>query len=513
MAEPGDTPRPSNQPPGGYLPRIARFEAPEDDEAPRKKKTKKEAERPEKDDPEAIPAFETVEGRKKARLIVGASSLGAVVLIGGSIFLFTRGGTSDETPDESNRLTTVTPNPPPPQSEDGARDLFRRAEEAAERGQSAQAVAFLEQVRTTYPKTKTAERAGEALDRERKGLPLFLEGALVTADRVEPPPQPPPEAVNVEPVEPVRVPTPTPVEVVPPTLVLGPKAPAGSALLRSSAAPRPLPAGFAALSEAGVHESGWPIAIVCERDGAIMVLVPGPNITLGRDNGPRNEGPARAVKLGTYYIDQHEVTNAQYDRYRQALSLPALPPPPKEKKEKGADEAPETIADRPVVMVTHGEASAYAAWAGKALPAEAQWEAAARTTDGRLYPWGADLPQWERPRAPRQVDPVFSFLRDMSPYGVFDMAGNVWEWTSDGYELKFYAGIKPGQANPIGPRHGPDWTVRGGSKDWTSTWREGMRQDKRLPYLGFRCVLAVEDVGPGQAAPGDPKSARGPVPF
>ncbi len=264
-----------------------------------------------------------------------------------------------------------------------------------------------------------------------------------------------------------------------------------------------MPAGFFALKDAGTHASGWPIAIVGERDGATMVLVPGATFTLGRDNAARNEGPSRSVKLGTFYMDQHEVINAQFDRYRRAAHQASA-------NEKG--DSGDSDPNRPVVMVTHGEAAAYAAWAGKALPTEAQWELAARTTDGRLHPWGADPPSWEKHREARQVDPVFSFLRDMSPYGAFDLAGNVWEWTADGYDIKMYQSIKNGQANPTGPTRAAERSVRGGSKDWLSTWRAGVKPETRLPYLGFRCVLSVEDLPQGQA-PGQGKAARGPIPF
>lgn len=497
MAESPDRTRPANQPPGGYLPRIAKFEAPEV-EAPRKKKAKKGDAKPEKEGPEEVPAFETVEGRRRARLVVGASAVGGFFLVGGVIFLATRGGNEEAPADDLSQGLVPIAAP----SEDNARDLYRRAEEAARRGQQAQALAFLDQIARDHPRTNTANQAREAQERADRGLPLFLEGPIVQAVRVEPAPPPATAAVNLPP-EPAA--TTPPVDVSASTRILGPTAPAGSTLPRASVAARPLPSGFLPRTEAGVHESGWPIEIVCERDGAVMVLVPASTFTLGRDNGARNEAPARQVKLTTFYVDQHEVTRAQYDRFREATSR-AAPPTAK-------GEGPEASApDRPIVMVTFHDAQAFAAWAGKTLPSEAQWELTARATDGRVFPWGNDPPQWDKPRAPHQVDPVFSNLRDMSPYGAFDLAGNVWEWTVDTYDVKAYQNIKFGQVNPITTGRSTERSVRGGAKDWQATWRAGVKADGRMPHLGFRCVLVVEE-GPVQAAPEAPGRSGQPVPF
>ncbi|MFO0956196.1 MAG: SUMF1/EgtB/PvdO family nonheme iron enzyme [Isosphaeraceae bacterium] len=513
--EPGQDPR---RPPGGYLPRIARFEAPDEEDPvqPRKKKDRKDHHKAKADDsPEAIPAVETFEGRRRIRWIVAGSALAVLGLaIAVLAFSIHRGPSPDDSegipPDvgpssaESNAV-----------AEDAARDLLRRAREAAEANRGDQAVAFLNTIAKGYGRTKSAEEAREALDRQARGLPMFVDGLVVQAESVQPRPAPdpePPSAVVV--VPPVESPPRTAdVAVRRPVEVIGRPAPAGSTLARGDVPARTLPPGFLADPGAGVHASGWPIAIVSERDGARMMLVPASAGTIGRDDGPSVERPSRQVKLSAYYLDQHEVTQAQYDRFRGETGRKAPP------IDKGADPGSASNPDRPVVMVNFDDALAYAAWAGKALPTEAQWELAGRTPDGRIHPWGPGPAPWESGRPPRQVGPVFSYPGDMSPYGIFDLAGNAWEWTADWYDAKAYGRLPNDAADPAGPNASssrpPERTIRGGSKDWLATWRTGERPDRRLPYLGFRCALNVEGTpqaaGPG-SAPG--RTDRPPlVPF
>jgi formylglycine-generating enzyme required for sulfatase activity len=130
---------------------------------------------------------------------------------------------------------------------------------------------------------------------------------------------------------------------------------------------------------------------------------------------------------------------------------------------------------------------------------------AARSTDGRRFPWGDDTVKWSRTRAFRQIDPKMAFSEDRSPYNVYDMAGNVEEWTRDWFEYKYYLQFTKKIAdNPTGPATNgrsrtPQRVARGGARNWSITAREPMPVDKRLPYLGFRCALVVEDAGPAPA--------------
>jgi formylglycine-generating enzyme required for sulfatase activity len=260
-----------------------------------------------------------------------------------------------------------------------------------------------------------------------------------------------------------------------------------------------LPPGFKAKAESGYHESGWPLVIVGGRDRGTMVLVPGATFTMGSDRGDPWDGPAHAVRLSTYYIDQYEVTNRQFRTFLEDTGYHGQPP-----GKWLTDEKLRAMPDAaPVVFVSYHDAEAYAIWALKRLPTEAQWEMAARSVDGRRYPWGDQPVRWSRDRKFRQVDPVMSLPEDVSPYGVFDMAGNTVEWVRDWYDPKYFDRLRDKTTeDPAGPptkRQGIQRTVKGSSKDWLVFDRQGVDSDRRLDYLGFRCSLAVEG---GEASAG-----------
>jgi formylglycine-generating enzyme len=170
-------------------------------------------------------------------------------------------------------------------------------------------------------------------------------------------------------------------------------------------------------------------------------------------------------------------------------------------------------------MVNAHDAQAFADWAGKQLPTEAQWEMAARSSDNRQYPWGNQPIKGSRLRDLLEIEPKMSFADDVSQYGAFDMAGNAKEWTRDWYDSKYFRGLAGHITdNPTGPSTRPrsslqpQLAVKGGSKSWGLTHREGVPLEKRLPYLGFRCVLPVETTIAGapsapSATPGVPKPA------
>jgi formylglycine-generating enzyme required for sulfatase activity len=234
------------------------------------------------------------------------------------------------------------------------------------------------------------------------------------------------------------------------------------------------------------------MVLVGERDNAVMVLVPGGTFTMGADGAEANSRPAHTVQLSTYYIDQHEVTNRQFRAFLDDTHYRGQPPGKwlTDPKMKAMPD------DAPVVQVSYQDAEEYAIWALKRLPTEAQWEMAARSADGRRSPWGDEPPRWSRPRKLQQIERVMACPEDVSPFGVFDMAGNAVEWVRDWYDPEYYARLRDKTTlDPTGPptkRHGIQRVAKGVSRDWLMFARQGMDTDRRLPYVGFRCTLAVE---------------------
>ncbi len=168
---------------------------------------------------------------------------------------------------------------------------------------------------------------------------------------------------------------------------------------------------------AAVRSPGSPTA------GA-MVKVDAGNYRVGRDAPGGNYAPAQAIDVGQFWIDQYEVTNAQY-----AAFLAATGGTPPASWVEGA--APAGQNDFPVEGVTWDQAAAYCQWAGKRLPTEAEWEVAARGSKGLLYPWGDDEHAVTLPDGKTYA--VGKIPANRSPFGAFDMAGNVWEWVGDTY--------------------------------------------------------------------------------
>ncbi|HEV3166040.1 MAG TPA: SUMF1/EgtB/PvdO family nonheme iron enzyme [Isosphaeraceae bacterium] len=472
---------------------------------------------------EETPELDTYEARQKARIIVG--SLVALVFLGLGLMVWSwLSPAAEDTanlPDEGKLMAGAMPGGTavdPGKAEREASQMFAQARLTATHGNTPGAISLLEKVKTTYPQTPAAKDAQEALDRPKQGLPLFVDGPAVAAKHTEPAPAPvdPPKAIvsvhEAQPTAPVTGQSKVDAQIVPPSSPAEPRAPgAGNAQpAAAGVVSRPLPAGFRARAEAGVHASGWPLEIVGDRDGATLVLVPGGSFTMGRDDGPPSEGPPHQVSLSTYYIDQHEVTVRQYARYLQETGRKSEAIKGVLSKDSGS---PDPAENRPIVRVNANEAGEFARWAGKALPTEAQWEMAARTPDGRLQPWGNSPPPWGRSRAYRQIDPVMSFPGDLSPYGAYDLAGNAFEWTADWFDPKYFQQFRTAPAsNPIGPARSkskpPQVVIKGGSKSWECAWREGMKADARMDFIGFRCALTVETAAPMASEPAtNPPSA------
>ncbi len=187
--------------------------------------------------------------------------------------------------------------------------------------------------------------------------------------------------------------------------------------------------------------------------GHPLCLVPAGTFRMGSDaGGYANERPAHEVVLRDYWIDRYPVTNRQFAAFAAETGF------------AGTDWRAMAAADRddhPVLFVSWDDANAYAAWCGKRLPTEAQWEKAARGTDGRRYPWGN---HWDAERcntAGRGTTPVDSHPGGVSPYGCHDLAGNVYEWIADWYDAGYYR--RSPVENPMGPEAGLSRVVRGGA--------------------------------------------------
>jgi len=226
-------------------------------------------------------------------------------------------------------------------------------------------------------------------------------------------------------------------------------------------------------------------------DGAEMVLVPAGSFQMGSLDGGADERPPQQVTLAAYYIDKFEVTHEQYAAFVQATGH-------KSPIDWATGRMPPALARHPVVNVTWADADAYAHWACKRLPTEAEWEKAARGTDAREYPWGSDPARKsahdksaQDPKHPEgHTFPVGSFPDDISPYGAMDMAGNVWEWTADWYNAY------PGNKN-LELEYGHKFKVirGGGAIEYYSvpSTRRCAARVRSTPYgtydaLGFRCV-------------------------
>lgn len=222
---------------------------------------------------------------------------------------------------------------------------------------------------------------------------------------------------------------------------------------------------------------------------ASMALVPEGSFMMGHEQGEDDERPAHEVTHKAFRMDRFEVTNADYEECvdagvcGQAGSL----------SQSGLD------GDKqPVVGVTWMDADRYCRWVGKRLPTEAEWERAARGTQGRLYPNGAKAgPSTANLRGSTDghamTSPVGSFPNGATPEdGIHDLAGNAAEWCSDGYDPTYYKKSIP-WTNPQGPGYTEEKVVRGGSyldSDYNarSTARSRMAVNLSSNTVGFRCA-------------------------
>ncbi|MBI2876056.1 MAG: SUMF1/EgtB/PvdO family nonheme iron enzyme [Candidatus Tectomicrobia bacterium] len=219
-----------------------------------------------------------------------------------------------------------------------------------------------------------------------------------------------------------------------------------------------------------------------------MVLIPAGDFFMGSDEAA-NERPVHVTHLDAYYLDIYEVTNSQYSRFVEATNY----------RSEGhwQDEFRPGREDYPVVNVTWNDAQAYARWAGKRLPTEAEWEKAARGITKWTWPWGMIFVSRHTNSSESAVGrplPVGSLEMGKSPYQIYDLAGNVAEWCTDWYDTDYYK--KSPNANPKGPTTGKERVVRGGSfyhdkgKVRTSA-RLSMNPQSSSLNVGFRCARSA----------------------
>lgn len=221
------------------------------------------------------------------------------------------------------------------------------------------------------------------------------------------------------------------------------------------------------------------------KDGAEMVWTSSGDFLMGSSSGNSDESPQRSVYLDGFWMYKNEVTVAQYRAFCQTTgrSMPDAP-------NWGWQDT------HPMVNVSWHDSTAYASWAGGSLPTEAQWEKAARGTDGRLFPWGN---VWDISKCANAgnsssgTKPVGSYPSGVSPFECMDMAGNSWEWCKDWYSDTYYQ-IAPGR-NPLGPVDGNYRVMRGGSwldgagaSSFRCSFRTFNLAANRYISIGFRCV-------------------------
>lgn len=250
-----------------------------------------------------------------------------------------------------------------------------------------------------------------------------------------------------------------------------------------------------------------------QSDDMEMVFVPAGKFTMGGEGGEPDEGPIHEVYLDAYWMDLTEITNAMYGLCVEAGAC--MPPVELSSYTHENYFGNALFANYPVIFVDWSMANAYCQWAGVRLPTEAEWEKAARGEGARIFPWGEawDVQKYKRlnfadrsnPELAadlsandgyRDTAPVGSFPAGRSPYGIYDLDGNVWEWVADWYDPLYY-NYSP-MNNPQGPE-GPTQDItmrstRGGG--WVAanenvfhTYnRHGVVPDSVSSSIGFRCA-------------------------
>jgi eukaryotic-like serine/threonine-protein kinase len=280
--------------------------------------------------------------------------------------------------------------------------------------------------------------------------------------------------------------------------------PTAIALPDNVASPTPVKQGEAAVDASSGDSKTSTV------DGMIQVLIPAGTFSMGGVDplASADEKPVHQVTMKQFWMDKVEVTNGMYAICVKAGAC-RLPMDFKSQT-KDAYYTDAQYVEYPVVYVTWLQAKTYCEWAGRRLPTEAEWERAARGDDFRTYPWGDQLPDGSRVNFNNQVGDttkVGSLPAGASPFGIFDMSGNVAEWINDIYDPNYYSGGM--SANPQGPgglKSVFNHVVRGGTfQDAEMNIRVSKRSSVQgsnpnatidspewlgtySPKIGFRCV-------------------------
>ncbi len=256
------------------------------------------------------------------------------------------------------------------------------------------------------------------------------------------------------------------------------------------------------LSEYKSRDNIMQEALAGQKEKYGSVLIPAGEFLMGTNDARDDAYPQHRVYLDAYEIDCYEVTNAQYWEFLDYIKRTNDHSKCHKDEPSGKDHTPKfwdneyySMPDYPVVRIDWFDAYAYATWAGKRLPTEAEWEKAARGPDGRKFPWGNE---WDPARCnlTGEPKPVGSIESGKSIYGCYDMAGSVYEWCADWYH-DFYYKESPSK-NPKGPGEGLRRVIRSGSRfsqpfQVRTDTRKSERPDLYNQALGFRCVKDVQE--------------------
>ncbi len=225
---------------------------------------------------------------------------------------------------------------------------------------------------------------------------------------------------------------------------------------------------------------------------APMVFVPAGNFIMGDNSGDPDEKPVHTIFTDAFWIGKYEVTNSLYRRCVEAGKCQL--PNSVSSSTRESYYSNTQYDNYPVIHIYWNQANTYCLWVGKRLPTEAEWEKSARGNDRRIYPWGDtfDAKRLNSAQGERgDTVATGTYLDGKSPFGIMDLAGNVWEWVADWYDESYYK-TSPAR-NPRGPSSGRLKVIRGGGWDTSSNHVRVTNRGSDDPFahyynLGFRCA-------------------------